>query len=232
MNEIKIKKSQPPENASLAKLIQFILDKGLGLPEVNNNNGKVNQWTRPDFADAIGRTEVSVSNWLSGKGMKPVNEIRILNLLAGDDKNYRELWFLAFEDARISHNLLKRERNRKKLELRKRQKGPYIENIRFCLPNENSFNKNKGKCKRHNVSFPIGTKKVLISFDIKNADYGTPFIRKWYKDGERFKNLTDRYDKVWPGWTYLSNWKGLSPGIYSLRLFIGDKDYDANFRIG
>lgn len=107
---------------------------------------------------------------------------------------------------------------------------PLVGNMRVC--DEANFNKQKLACARHVPFFPIGTQKVYLSFVIDHMLDGQRFERRWYRNGERFKAVSDYFDEAWPGYTWLANSNGHDSGEYSVRIIVGDRAATQSFTIG
>ena len=80
-------------------------------------------------------------------------------------------------------------------------------------------------CKRNMQVFGTDTKKLYVSFGLRNVDRGEVFSRTWFLDGEKFLTKESRYIEPWEGWTWIGSQYPLAetaiamaPGRYTLQV--------------
>lgn len=177
----------------------------------------------------------AVESWFqksSSLHSRPLIKKENLRLLAqvisaGDQYQY-DIWIKKLLLERGEEGILRSQLKKKANERARLEVGAYVEKIWFC--DEKNFNKDKGYCKRPLKYFPYGIKTIFVSFGFMNMDYQQTFRRRWYHNGEKWKDIEeDYYDEAWPGYTFIRNRKGHSPGEHTLRITVADKNKTAKF---
>ncbi len=112
---------------------------------------------------------------------------------------------------------------------------PSFENIQFCL--DVDLDKNIRSCRTNQSEFTSPISRINVSWEYKNAYRGMLFSRKWYWNGELFREVNnDIWDDNWTidgvyEYTYLDVSNGnifsseyvFRPGEYIVELYIDNR---------
>ena len=103
-----------------------------------------------------------------------------------------------------------------------------VTEMRFC--SETHFDKATKRCRIDEPVFPATTDMIYVSFEA-DPPYGTPFERRWYRDGVKFIERDGFFDQAWENWTWINQDDGLLPGDYVLRVIIDGRTATHGFTI-
>ena len=106
---------------------------------------------------------------------------------------------------------------------------PVVTELRVCAPED--FDEAILRCPAHQDVFAAGTREVRVSFEASPPE-GTPFERRWYRDGRMFLLRDGFFDAAWENWTWLRNSEGHDPGTYHLRIVVDGEVATAEFEVG
>ena len=106
---------------------------------------------------------------------------------------------------------------------------PTVTELRVCAPED--FNEATLRCPAHQDVFAAGTREVRVSFEASPPE-GTPFERRWYRNGRMFLSRDGFFDAAWENWTWLRNPDGHDPGTYHLRIVVDGEVATAEFEVG
>ena len=106
--------------------------------------------------------------------------------------------------------------------------APTVTELRVCAPED--FDKATLRCPAHQDVFAAGTREVRVSFEASPPE-GTPFERRWYRDGRMFLLRDGFFDAAWENWTWLRNPDGHDPGTYHLRIVVDGEVATAEFEV-
>ena len=111
----------------------------------------------------------------------------------------------------------------------KRSQTPsVVTDMRFCT--EPQFNFETKRCLIDEPVIPAKTKIIYVSFEA-DPPYGTPFERRWYRDGRQFIERDGFFDEAWENWTWINQDDGLLPGDYVLRVIIDGRTTTHGFTL-
>jgi len=117
-----------------------------------------------------------------------------------------------------------------------RTSQPQVTELKIC--DGAHFSLETLTCKRNMRVFGADTKKIYVSFGLRNVDRGEAFSRTWFLDGEKFLNKESRYIEPWEGWTWIGNQDPLAEtanamrsGHYTLQISVRDTIEVASFII-
>ncbi len=80
---------------------------------------------------------------------------------------------------------------------------PRIADLKVC--DVANFSVANQSCSRHLDTFPHGTKRVYVSFDVLNYPDNKPFTRTWFLNGQKLSEREGLLAKPWDGWTWFGN---------------------------
>lgn len=93
-------------------------------------------------------------------------------------------------------------------------------------------------CKRNVQVFGADTKRIYVSFGLRNVDRGEVFSRTWFLDGEKFLTKESRNIDPWKGWTWIGSQDPLAEtantmalGRYTLQVSVRNTIKVASFTV-
>ena len=224
----------PPKSLTFRNLFRFFWREGVGFPLGPDGIGR--RWDYEAFDASMrqygkGIGDTTVEAWLSGAQPPQRNNMEALARVAGDGKPR----FVSPWRRELNLGIIRQETAREALDLRTQLirpqpellPEPYVSDLKIC--GEDCFNEGTKNCTSSVSRFPRGTQMVYVSFQLNNMPTGKIFQRRWYRNGEKFKELTDFYDGAWPGYTFLYNRWGHDPGEYAIRVIVDDVPVQAGF---
>jgi formylglycine-generating enzyme required for sulfatase activity len=114
---------------------------------------------------------------------------------------------------------------------------PRIADLKVC--DVANFSVANQSCSRHLDTFPDGTKRVYVSFDVLNYPENKPFTRTWFFNGQKLSEREGLLAKPWDGWTWFGNKEPDKPGAvamdsgnYTFRVMAGPAVRTVFFQIG
>lgn len=227
----------PPKSLTFRNLFRFFWREGVGFRLGRDGLGQ--RWDYQSFDVAMqeygkGIGDSAVEAWQSGSQTPRHNNMEALARVAGDGKpNFTASW-----RRELNLSIIRQEAARELLDQRLQSlvvqpdplPEPYVSDLKIC--GEDCFNEGTKTCASTVTRFPLKTKIIYVSFQLNNMPTGKMFQRRWYRNGEKFKELTDFYDGAWPGYTFLYNRWGHDPGEYAVRVIVDDVTVQAGFVVG
>jgi hypothetical protein len=217
----------PPKSLTFRNLFRFFWREGVGLPVGRDGLGQ--RWNYQSFDAAMreygnGIGDSAMEGWQSGSQTPRHNNMEALARVAGDGKPK----FVGSWPRELSLAIIRQETASELLEQRVHAvvtqpsvlPDPYVSDLKIC--GEDCFSQGTKTSTSTITRFPRGTRTIYVSFQLNNMPTGKMFQRRWYRNGEKFKGLTDFYDGAWPGYTFLYNRWGHEPGEYAVRVIVDD----------
>ena len=88
--------------------------------------------------------------------------------------------------------------------------------INFGLCENDDFDGQQNRCMVDQRFFPGRPIGIRVSFDFIGTQLGTPFTRRWFRNGIEIGGLRRRDSTPWLGNTYIGDQNGLEEGNWSL----------------
>ena len=209
-----------PVQSNLAAVVAHIMARGLGRRRAGF--ATPSPWSIVELAIQLGITEDSVRGWLKGGGMSQ-KSINAFAALAASGHPATEIEIRCrLKNARDAD----RERRRKP-----KSTAPRFGRVSFCLPGRDTFNPKTLSCTGSRSEFPFGTREVMMSVPHHHMMRHAPFERRWYRNGKFMFAKKDVLSEPWKGFTFLYDWKGLTPGVYTVRLLCCGAVRTGSFRV-
>jgi len=101
-----------------------------------------------------------------------------------------------------------------------KSESPWFGMISFCVQIDAN-----NRCVSPTSSLPTGTRKFYISWEYKGIPLGAVFERRWYRDGQMFRQVNDVWGNGWNSptgveYTFLDNGVAFPLAEYRVELYI------------
>lgn len=226
----------PPKSLTFRNLFRFFWREGIGLGLGADSVGR--RWDYQSFECTMklfgkGVGDSTVEAWYAGSQLPVGNNMETLARVSGTGKpKYVSAWRREFNLGIIRQETAKElleQRAKPQVQMPEPTPKPFVSDLKVC--GDTCFNEATKTCLESVTRFPRRTKMIYVSFQLNEMPTGKMFQRKWYRNGEKFKELTDFYDGAWPGYTFLYNRWGHQSGEYAIRIFVDGQPKVASFVI-